>query len=63
MNDLFLFLAGTIVTMMVAAAVLLLMWGAAHEPRSGEALEPPSDIRGERARYAGSAAGGGRRER
>jgi hypothetical protein len=51
-SDLFIFLAGTIVTLMVAAAVLLLMWGAAHEPRPSEAFERPSDMRGERARDA-----------
>jgi hypothetical protein len=51
-SDLFLFLAGTIVTLMVAAVVFLLMWGAAHEPRPGEAFERPSDRQDERARDA-----------
>lgn len=50
MSDVFVFLAGTIVTLMVSAAVLLLMWGAAHEPRPGEPFERPSEMRGERAR-------------
>jgi hypothetical protein len=40
-NDAIIFLVGTIVTLMVAAAVTLLFWGAANEPRPGEPLETP----------------------
>lgn len=61
MSDLALFVAGTIVTLMVAAAVTLLMWGAANEPRPGEAFERPQETRGERARDAGSVVRGARR--
>lgn len=41
MSDVFLFLIGTLVTLIVSAAVALLMWGAAREPRAGEARPLP----------------------
>lgn len=40
MADLFIFVAGLVVTLMVAGAVTLLLWGAANEPRHREPLEP-----------------------
>lgn len=36
MTDLLIFLAGTFVTLMVCAAVGLLMWGASEESRTDE---------------------------
>lgn len=39
MSDLFIFLFGTLVSLFCAAAVGLLVWGAAHEPRPGEPYE------------------------
>ena len=39
MADLFIFLAGLVVTSIVGSAVFLLMWGAAHEPAAGEPFE------------------------
>ena len=40
MPDLFIFFAGTAVTLMVSGAVGLLLWGASNEPAYGEPLEP-----------------------
>ena len=43
MADFTLFLIGSYVTLLVGAAVALLMWGAAREPGPGEPDERPEN--------------------